>query len=302
MKEKHKFSVVIPVYNEEGILRESIEALVKNVSAITEFDLEYEIIICENGSYDNTHQIAKQLTEELPAIRVEHLKYPSYGEAMKLGISAAVHEKIIIFNIDFWDMEFLKKTMVLLDEYDCIVGSKVIEGAVDGRPLLRRLITKGFNLFLRLIYGFKGTDTHGIKGFRRSSIYPVSMQCLTDREIFDTELLLRADRAKLLIYELPVTIQEIRMPRLKLLRRIPSTARDLFRLYIALQFKPVITLNAPRYEQQSLKDISLLKTYQKIKILGDRLTPNEISFVTEIPLATVRELQEIMRMESDRNE
>jgi len=301
MKERHKFSVIIPVHNEEGILRKSIESLVANIDAITEFDIEYEIVICENGSYDNTYQIAKQLTEEFPAVRVEHLKYPSYGESLRLGISTASYEKVIVFNIDFWDIEFLKKTLVLLDEYDCIVGSKVIEGAIDERPLLRRLITRGFNLLLRLLYGFKGTDTHGIKGFRKSSIYPVSMQCLTEREIFDTELLLRADRAKLSIYELPVTIQEVRLPRLKPLKRIPSTLQDLFRLYIALQFKPIIALNTPRYEQQVLREQNLFKAYQKVKLLNGKLAVNEISFVTEIPLTTVKELQEIMRTENDDN-
>ncbi|MEW6410072.1 MAG: glycosyltransferase family 2 protein [Nitrospirota bacterium] len=299
MRENHKFSVVIPVYNEEEILRRSVESLVANIDSITEFDMEYEIIICENGSYDNTHQIAKQLTEEFPMVRVDHLRYPSYGQSIRLGISTATHEKIIIFNIDFWDIEFLKKTLVLLDEYDCIVGSKVIEGAIDGRPLLRRLITRGFNLLLRMLYGFKGTDTHGIKGFRKSSIYPVSMQCLTEREIFDTELLLRADRAKLSIYELPVTIKEVRLPRLKPLKRIPSTVRDLFRLYIALQFKPIIALNTPRYEQQTLREQNLFKSYQKVKILNGKLTENEISFVTEIPLNTVKEIQEIIRAEND---
>ena len=252
MKEKQKFSVIIPVYNEEKILRKCIESLLSDIDKITQYDIEYEIIICENGSSDSTHRIALGLAEEFPEVRAEHLSESSYGQALRLGISAAKYEKVIVFNVDFWDIDFLRRTLTLLDKYDCIVGSKVIAGAVDKRPLLRRLITRWFNLLLRLLYGFRGTDTHGIKGFRKSAMYPVAMRCLTDREIFDTELLLRADRARISIHELPVTIREMRLPRLHLLTRIPSTASDLFRLFIALQFKPIITLRIPHYEHHPM--------------------------------------------------
>lgn len=300
MTEKQKFSVVVPVYNEEKILRQSVESLISDISKIAQFDTEYEIIICENGSDDDTCNIARQLTSEFPAVRVESLGYPSYGQALRLGISAAKYEKVVIFNIDFWDIGFLKKTLVLLDRYDCIIGSKVIAGAVDKRALTRRLITRWFNLLLRLLYGFRGTDTHGIKGFRKSAIYPVAMRCLTDREIFDTELLLRADRARVSIHELPVTIQEIRSSRLDLIKRIPSTASDLVRLFIALQFKPIIKLSIPHYEHHQMEGKYPAGAYEKVKVLDGKLTEEEISFVTEIPISAVRELQEIIRLENDK--
>ena len=47
------------------------------------------------------------------------------------------------------------------------VGSKVAPGSRDERPLARRLITRVFNGFLRIALGFKGSDTHGVKAFRR---------------------------------------------------------------------------------------------------------------------------------------
>ena len=253
MKKIRKYSVVIPIYNEEEILRKSIESLVKDIQGITEFNKEYEIILSENGSNDDTHKVAEQLKKEFPVIRIKRLKHANYGQSLKLGIQAALNENIIIFNIDFWDVEFLKKALVLLDEYDCVVGSKVIKGAIDERPLLRRLITRGFNLLLNYLFGFKGTDTHGIKGFRKSSFLPISLQCHTERDIFDTELLLRAERAKLLIHELPVTIREVRLTRLEPLKRVASTLQDLVTLHRALKLDYEIPLKSVGNKQQSNK-------------------------------------------------
>ena len=253
MKNNRKFSVVIPVYNEEVILRKSIESLVKDIQGITEFNNEYEIILSENGSNDDTHKVAEQLKKEFSVIRIKRLKHASYGQSLKLGIQAALNENIIIFNIDFWDIEFLKKALMLLDEYDCVVGSKVIKGSIDERPLLRRLITRGFNLLLNYLFGFKGTDTHGIKGLRKSSFFPISLQCLTERDIFDTELMLRAERAKLLIHELPVTIREVRLTRLEPLKRVASTLQDLVTLHRALKLDYEIPLKSVGNKQQSNK-------------------------------------------------
>ena len=254
MKKIRKYSVVIPIYNEEEILRKSIESLVKDIQGITEFNNEYEIILSENGSNDDTHKVAEQLKKEFSVIRIKRLKHASYGQSLKLGIQAALNENIIIFNIDFWDIEFLKKALMLLDEYDCVVGSKVIKGSIDERPLLRRLITRGFNLLLNYLFGFKGTDTHGIKGFRKSSFLPISLQCHTERDIFDTELLLRAERAKLLIHELPVTIREVRLTRLEPLKRVASTLHDLVTLHRALKSDYKIPLKSVGNKQQSIKE------------------------------------------------
>jgi len=254
MKKIRKYSVVIPIYNEEEILRKSIESLVKDIQGITEFNKEYEIILSENGSNDDTHKVAEQLKKEFSVIRIKRLKHASYGQSLRLGIQAGLYENIIIFNIDFWDIEFLKKALMLLDEYDCVVGSKVIKGAIDERPLLRRLITRGFNLLLNYLFGFKGTDTHGIKGFRKSSFLPISLQCHTERDIFDTELLLRAERAKLLIHELPVTIREVRLTRLEPLKRVASTLHDLVTLHRALKSDYKIPLKSVGNKQQSIKE------------------------------------------------
>jgi glycosyltransferase involved in cell wall biosynthesis len=217
-------TVLIPVYNEEVILVRSVTALIK---ALEPLKLDYELLICENGSTDNTAALARALMAEHPMIRLESLPEASYGRALRHGIAEARGYLIVVFNIDFWDVGFLQQALELLESCDLVVGSKAAPGSRDRRPFFRRMITRSFTFLLRILFGFQGTDTHGIKAFRVDRIVPVLQLCETNNEILDTEILLRAHRSGLRLCEIPVSVQEMRPSRYGLWRRVPSTFRDL---------------------------------------------------------------------------
>ena len=230
---KPYLSLVIPVYNEEPILAESVENLI-SVLASRLPDIVYELVLCENGSTDTTFRIASDLAKRWTQIRVERLPIASYGRAIKHGIEVSQGRLIVILNADFWDIDFIGESVSKFADFDVLVGSKNIAGAVDRRPILRRLITTSFNLLLRLLFGFKGTDTHGVKALRSSCIKTLAQECRTDAEVFDTELLLRAQRARLRLIEVPISVEERRPSRYGLMIRIPRTIRDLIALIKAL--------------------------------------------------------------------
>jgi glycosyltransferase involved in cell wall biosynthesis len=217
-------TVIVPVYNEEAILAESITALTE---ALEPLGLDYELLICENGSTDSTETLARALMAEHPQIRLESLSEASYGGALRHGIAHARGPLIVVFNIDFWDVDFLRCALELLKSCDLVVGSKAALGAQDRRPFLRRMITRSFTFLLRLLFGFQGTDTHGIKAFRADRVVPIVQACETDHEIFDTEIILRAHQTGLHLCEIPVSVQEMRPSRYSLWQRVPATFRDL---------------------------------------------------------------------------
>jgi glycosyltransferase involved in cell wall biosynthesis len=217
-------TVLIPVYNEEVILVRSVTALIK---ALEPLKLDYELLICENGSTDNTAALARALMAEHPQIRLESLPEAGYGRALRYGIAEARGSFIVVFNIDFWDVGFLQQALELLESCDLVVGSKAAPGSRDRRPFFRRMITRSFTLLLRILFSFQGTDTHGIKVFRADRIVPVVQACETNNEILDTEILLRANRSGLRLCEIPVSVQEMRPSRYSLWRRVPSTFVDL---------------------------------------------------------------------------
>lgn len=223
-------SILIPVYNEEQILEESVRDILRGVDA---HGLPYELVLCENGSKDRTVEIAERLCGEFPTLRLLRCPIPNYGAALAMGIREARGTHIVCFEIDFYDALFVEIAHVLLKKYDAVIGSKRARGARDRRPLIRRLITFGFNTFLRLVFGFTGTDTHGIKAFRAAPVRPLVDACKTDRDVFTTELVIRMERADLRMCEIPLEIVERRPAPVNILRRVPGTLKNLWRLWKA---------------------------------------------------------------------
>lgn len=226
------FSIVIPIHNEAAILEAVVRDITTELAALAD---PYEIILYENGSSDGTLELVQQLAAAQPEVVVKTSPHASYGAAVKGGILAAQGERIILFNADLWDIPFLLESSRQLETYDIVVASKRHPGSRDERPWNRRFITWGFNMVLRLLFGFQGTDTHGMKAFKRTAILPIIQQCVTDKEIFDTEVILRAEAAGLKLIEVPVVVEETRPSRYSPLVRIPRTLRDLNTLRKALK-------------------------------------------------------------------
>lgn len=229
-------SIVIPIYNEQSILEQEVRSLVGQLQKFLP-NTPHEIVLVENGSVDRTRTIAQDLATRFSTIRLMHLPNASYGGALKHGLIESRGVYTVLFNIDFWDVPFITRALELLkrENLDMVVGSKTMEGAEDTRPFMRRLITRLFNRLLKFLFGFKGTDTHGIKLLVHEKILPVVKECCTEREIFDTEFVLRAERAGLASAEVPVVCAEKRKTTYRISKRIPRTFKDLIVLYFVLK-------------------------------------------------------------------
>lgn len=227
---KKRISIVVPAYNEQNLLPEFVQEL---TSYLGKSWTNYELLIIENGSQDKTLKIAKEISKKNKKVVIYHLSQPAYGQAIIYGLRKGRGEYIVIFNVDFWDRRFIDLAKKDLLGNDIITGSKNLSDSCDQRPLSRRLITKGFNFFLKTIFGYRGTDTHGIKVLRRETVLPIVKKCKTKTGIFDSELLVRVQRSGLKILELPVEIKEKRPNRFGF-KRILETPKDLVELYFTL--------------------------------------------------------------------
>jgi glycosyltransferase involved in cell wall biosynthesis len=235
-------SIVIPVYSEEGILREAVTELVSGFATLREElhapDLRFEVILAENGSKDRTAELAAHLAEEMPEVRTFSLGEPNYGKALRRGILEAQGTFVICEEIDLCDRDFHRRALEHLRHSDCdmVVGSKAMKGASDQRPLFRRAATRVINGMLRVALDFRGTDTHGLKAFRRDAVLPVVEACVIDRDLFASELVIRAGRMDLHVIEIPIRLHEKRPPAINLTKRVPHVMRGLAKLTYVIRF------------------------------------------------------------------
>jgi glycosyltransferase involved in cell wall biosynthesis len=221
-------SIVIPVFNEASIVREAAEELCRKLDQLS---WDYELILAENGSSDGTLQILQELEKQLPRVRHLHEAEPNYGRALKRGILEARGEQVICDEIDLCDVGFYQRALPLLEQgADLVVGSKAMKGANDGRPFIRRAATRAITLLLRMATGFRGTDTHGLKAFKRERLTEVARACVVERDLFASELVIRAQRMGREVREIPIALQEKRPPSTHLLRRVPRVLKGLIKL------------------------------------------------------------------------
>jgi len=229
-------SFVIPVYNEEAILHAAVVDLRERLTA---FELDYEIILAENGSRDDTVALAAELSAKYPEVRFFSLGQPNYGAALRRGIEEARGELVICEEIDLCDAAFHKSAIAILDARaaDMVIGSKLLAGARDDRPYARHAASQLYNGLLRVTLGFQGTDTHGLKAFRRDVLLPVVRACVVDKDVFASELVIRTYREGFTVREIPVRVVEKRQPSINLVRRVPNVLRSLGRLTWAIRVK-----------------------------------------------------------------
>jgi glycosyltransferase involved in cell wall biosynthesis len=219
------FSIVVPVYNEATFIPRALPALIEEIEDLAE---TYRILIVENGSTDRSADAARKAGAGFP-VTVLSLPAPDYGAAMRQGFLEADGDWVVNFDIDYFSAGFLRHVLEMQD-VDLVIGSKRDPESEDRRPMMRRMATTVFNLLLSTVLDSRVSDTHGMKAFRRGLIEDIAPSVVSRQDLFDTELVVRAERAGYKIREVPVVVEEMRVARSSLVRRVPRTLRGLWRI------------------------------------------------------------------------
>ena len=227
MSEETTISVVIPVHNEADYVQGALEEL---FAALDTVPAPIEVILAENGSTDDTAALISRLQVTYPNLVLLQLAEPDYGAAMRAGFLGSKGAWVVNFDIDYFSADFLQTVLALEDDADLVLASKRAPGSEDRRGAFRRFATWTFNQILRFVLASGVSDTHGMKAIRRTVVDEVAPHVVSTQDLFDTELVVRAERAGYRIIEVPVTVEERRATKSSLARRVPRTLRGVWRI------------------------------------------------------------------------
>jgi len=226
---KQSVSVIIPLHNEEVFLWSQVAGLIKQLEQLRVNN--YEIILVENGSTDKTLSIAKKLKKTNAKIRVFTLPHPNYGEAIKYAILSARNDLIIQLDLDWMDGPFMKQAINKYATYDILVGSKFL-GKVDKRSMARKILSNLLRFVIRVLFGYEGSDTHGIKAYKKNIVATMIQDIPQSIHLFDTLILIRAKDMGYRIREIPANIRELRPSRFPSLLRMIQVLFEVGKLVI----------------------------------------------------------------------
>ena len=231
-------SIVIPLYNEEKILTENLEALAGFFDRLLG-PRRWLFILVDNGSVDATPALVKAAIERWPLSHVVNLAEPNYGAALKAGLRSASTKWVYLLDIEQWDLPFLTWAWKHREQYDAFIASKRADPSLNQQQPYRRFLSCGLNAALQVLFQFSGTDTHGPKLLNRKALESIIATCQLDRGQFDTELVLRSMRGGKRLVEVPMEYRESRPPRNLMVKKILWNLLALKRLYDVMKTVPI---------------------------------------------------------------
>ncbi len=242
-------SVIVPCFNEEGLLRENTLALIAYLESLEPY--RWELLIINDGSSDDTGEIANQLADQYAAVRTLH--HPSnfgVGQAMRFGFANTRGDYVVTLDVDLSYAarhigEMLEK--LISSHAKVVLASPYMNGGeVKNVPVLRRLLSVLGNRFLKVfVRGNYSTITSMARAYDGPYIRSLDLRATgldLMPEILHKSLVVHAK-----VVECPATLDwgpqlaygDTRVSSMKILRHVMSTIRSGF------TFRPVYFLVIP---------------------------------------------------------
>ena len=200
---------IIPTYNEHDNVRRLIPALL-------DIEPTLEVLVVDDASPDGTGEIAESLAHETGRVRVIHREGKlGLGTAYVAGFEYALghdYDPVIQMDADFSHRpEDLPSLLRAVESADVVIGSRRVSGGqMENWPQMRRFISKGGNLYARIILNLPIRDcTAGFKCFRRGTLEAVDFASVTSNGYgFQVEMNFLWHRAGFRIVEVPIVFPD----------------------------------------------------------------------------------------------
>ncbi|MCM8814154.1 MAG: glycosyltransferase [Candidatus Omnitrophica bacterium] len=246
MQRSAKISVVMPAFNEANRIQDSLQ---ETINTFDEYKSNYEIIVVDDGSSDDTFQKAQAVAARYYEGRIRVLRNLvncGKGRAIKKGVRYAGGDYIVFLDADmdlhpgqintFFDIMRLTNT-------DIVIGSKMHPNSQLRYPWYRRLMSAVYYYLVKCLFGLPVHDTQtGLKLFKREAARKLFKHNKTKKFAFDLEVLANAHRLGFTIAEAPIILQNQRVFGRIGIRAIALMLIDTFaifyRMYIRKSYEP----------------------------------------------------------------
>ncbi len=199
----------MPAYNEAGYIASSIEETAKTFN---EFGCSWELIVMDDGSSDNTFEIAQSVSRKYPhQVVVKKNPYNlGKGRAIKKALHYINGDYVVFLDADM-DLHPLQVETLFdimrLDGADIVIGSKLHPNSVVNYPLERKIVSFVYYLLVRLLFNLPCHDTQtGLKLFKAEVVRKVFPRILVKKFAFDLEVLVNAHHLGYKITEAPIVL------------------------------------------------------------------------------------------------
>ncbi len=169
-----KLSIVIPAYNEEASIRETVEAFYKE---LTKQKIPHEILVINDNGTDNTEIILKELTKELKTFRyINNSQAGGFGRAVTEGLNNFSGDCVAVVMADLSDrpVDLVKYYNKMIEgNYDAVFGSRFIKGGkVIDYPKNKIFLNRFTNGLIKVLFGIRYNDvTNAFKLYKKETVH-----------------------------------------------------------------------------------------------------------------------------------
>ncbi len=225
-----KISLVIPAYNEAAIIKNTIETA---LAFLSRFSSDYELIISDDGSTDETKRIAESVSDAHLRI-VSHFPNRGKGCAVREGVLAAKGDIVISTDADLaYGIEAAGELAdkLAIEMADLAIGSRKLHPkGYEDYPFIRLIASRLFSLITGLLAGFRYDTQCGLKAFSAKAAKEIFSRCETNGFAFDFEVMLYAKGLGLSVTQLPVRIINHRDSKVAVMRDSLKMFGDIIRI------------------------------------------------------------------------
>jgi len=224
--------VVIPVYNEEHVLAQSVATLRRFLGE--SFPHQWRILIADNASTDSTLTVAQELAQKHPDVASLHIPQKGRGRALKAAWLGSAADIVSYMDVDLsTELEAFPPLVeaIASEGYDIAIGSRLSPDSDTRRSLKREVLSRGYNRMIKALFFTRFSDAQcGFKALSRQAVRELVPLVQDNEWFFDTELLILAEKAGYPVREIPVRWLEDADTRVNIRRTVWQDIRGLVRL------------------------------------------------------------------------